>query len=163
MAQREFPQQRLDPRFPTLELLCSFIYFHCIFYQIATVKGYVRRAGTVSKTKGGQALFRKEWAIDINRTYKAAAKNFPQKSRRARRPLTVQILKKIKTHLDPKSHNDRAIWALLSLGVFTLARIGELVPGNSSKIKITKGSVVIRGDHGILTLFGTKTDHENRG
>ena len=163
MAREEHKYRDLDPRFPTVDILCSFIYFYCIFYQISTVKGYVRRAGTVSKTKGGLALARQEWEIEINRTYKAAAKAFPQSSRRNRRPLTVQILKKIKPLLNPTSHNDRALWALLSLGVFTLARIGELVPGSSSKLKVTRKSIEIRGDHGILRLVGTKTDHERKG
>ena len=163
MAQQEFPERKLDPRFPTLELVGSFIYFYCVFYQISTVKGYVRRAGTVSKTKGGVALTRKEWQIEIDRTYKAAAKVFPQDSRKSKRPLTVQILKKIKSLLDPSSQNDRALWALLCLGVFTLARIGELVPGSSSALKVTKGSIKIRGDHGIFHLIGTKTDKDRRG
>ena len=72
-------------------------------------------------------------------------------------------MKKIKVLLDPSSHNDRALWALLCLGVFTLARIGELVPGNSSELKVTKGSIEIRGDHGIFKLVGTKTDYSRKG
>jgi hypothetical protein len=157
------PLQTLDPRYPTLELLGSYIYFYCIFYQVSTVQGYVKRAGTVCREKGGVGLSKKEWEREINRTYKAAAKSFPQIPRNRRRPLTVQILRKIKGILDPKLPNDRALWALLCLGVFTLARIGELVPGRSSSLKVTRKAVQIRGDHGILSLVGTKTDKERKG
>jgi len=157
------PQPPLDPRYSTLQLVGSFIYFYCIFYKVSTVQNYLRRANTVSKDKGGPGLVKKEWQTEIKRTYKAAATAFPQNACDRRRPLTVPILKKLKPLLDPKSHNDRAIWALLCLGVFTLARIGELVPGHSSSLKVTRRAVQIRGDHGTFSLVGTKTDAEKKG
>ena len=162
MAQSEHPRP-IDPRYPTLDLLGSYIYFYCIFYKISTVQGYVKRASTRSKDLGGQGLVRREWRREIERTYKAAAKDFPQMQTAKRRPVTVQILKRLRKVLDPKSHNDRAIWALLCLGVFTLARIGELVPGRASTLKVTREAIQIRGNHGTFKLVGTKTDSERKG
>ena len=161
LAKQEHPA--LDARYPTLEVVGSFIHFYCIFYQISTVQGYLRRASTVSKELGGPGLMKEEWNLEINRTYAAAAKAFPQGSRNKRRPLTVQILRQLKKLLDPRSHNDRALWALLCLGVFTLARIGELVPSSSSSLQVTRKAIQIRGDHGIFSLVGTKTDRERKG
>ncbi len=107
-------------------------------------------------------MVKTEWTRDINRTYRAAAKRFKRKHSK-RRPLTVPILRRIKQKLDPCSHNDRAIWALLCLGIFTLARVGELVPSQQSSLKVTRESIKIRGEHGTFTLVGTKTDSERKG
>ena len=52
---------------------------------------------------------------------------------------------------------------MLCLGIFTLARIGELIPSPQSRLKVTRRAVSIRGDHGTLRLVGTKTDHEDKG
>ena len=63
---------------------------------------------------------KKEWKRTIERTYRAAAKRFTSPTSK-RLPLTVDILKKIKPFLDLAAQDDRAIWAILCLGVFTLA------------------------------------------
>ncbi len=97
------------------------------FHPVSTVRGYVRRASTVSKDKGGDGLIKKDWTRVVNRTYKAAAKRFRQVTSK-RRPMTIEILKRIKSQLKHESHNDRAIWAILCLGVFTLARIRTRIP-----------------------------------
>ncbi len=160
LAEQEL--QSVDDLAPSLEVLCSYIQYQCIFHPVSTVRGYVRRASTVSKDRGGDGLIKKEWMRVINRTYKAAAQRFRQVTSK-RRPMTVDILKKIRSQLKHESHNDRAIWAILCLGVFTLARIGELLPSGSSKLEVTRKALTIRGDHGVLSLVGTKTDRDRRG
>jgi len=75
----------------------------------------------------------------------------------------VDILKRLKPHLDFSVHADRALWAILCVGVFTLARIGELVPSKTAKLKVTIGSLTITNNHGALSLRGTKTDLDNKG
>lgn len=160
LAEQEL--QSVDELAPTIEVLCSFIQYQCILHPVSTVRGYVRRASTVSKDKGGGGLIKKDWTRVINRTYKAAARRFKQVTSK-RRPMTVEILKRIKSQLKHESHNDRAIWAILCLGVFTLARIGELLPSGSSKLEVTRRALVIRGDHGVLSLVGTKTDADRKG
>ena len=84
----------------------------------------------------------------IKRTFVAAAKRSGHVGPRKRLPLTTDILAKLKAHLDFTSHNDRALWAILCVGVFSLARIGELVPSSPSELKVTLGSVSIRGRGG---------------
>ncbi len=69
----------------------------------------------------------------------------PQK----RLPLTVDILLKLRSEFDFADHNDRTLWAILCVGVFALARIGELVPGNGSKLKVTLGAVQMVGNKGV--------------
>lgn len=161
MAREEYPT--LTALKPSKEVLCSFIDYHCILKKIDTVKGYIKRANTVARDMGSKGgLTKKEWKRDIGRTYRAAAKRFKQ-VHAMRRPLDVPTLKKIKPLLDPHSHNDRALWALLCVGIFTLARIGELVPSEQSRVKVTREAVNIRGDHGTLSLVGTKTDSERKG
>ena len=80
-----------------------------------------------------------------------------------RLPLTLDILTRIKPLLNPKSHNDRAFWAILCVGIFTLARIGELLPSPSANLKVHRRALVIRGDEASLELKGTKMDRERRG
>ena len=128
----------------------------------STVRGYLRRASTVSKDRGGKGLIKEEWRRVINRTYKQTAKLYNNVFSK-RLPLTTDILRKIKPFLDPTQHNDRALWAVLCLGVFTLARIGELLPTASSNLKMSRKDLYIRGDKGTLFLIGTKTDKERKG
>jgi len=98
----------------------------------------------------------------IKRTYAAAAKRILEPTCK-RLPLTIEILKKLRPFIDFESNNGRAIWAILCVGIFALARIGELVPGSSSKLKVTLGSADVRSNKGAIHLIGTKTDRENKG
>ena len=152
----------VDPFTPSLEVICTFIQYHRIFKKESTVKKYLVRANTVSKDKGGKGLIKDEWTRIINRTYMAAAKRHKDMFSK-RLPLTLDILTRIKPLLDPKSHNDRAFWAILCVGIFTLARIGELLPSPRANLKLQRKALVVRGDEGSLELHGTKMDRERRG
>ena len=74
-------------------------------------------------------------AIWIKRTFTAAIKEMGFQKGRARRPLTPTSLHKIKLKLDFSKHDDRALWAILGVGLFSLTRIGELVLDQSSPLK----------------------------
>ena len=89
--------------------------------------------------------------LQLQRTFDSAARRYGT-SPTKRLPLTVEILAKIRPLIDFAKHEERAIWAILCVGVFSLARIGEL--------KVTLGSVKIKGDHGTIHLVGTKTDRK---
>ncbi len=82
---------------------------------------------------------------------------------RKRLPLTPDILAKIKPLLNFTKNDDRAFWAILCVGVFSLARIGELLPGHGSKLRVTVDTVTMRDGKGSIHLIGTKTDVHRRG
>ena len=52
------------------------------------------------------------------------------------------------------AQNYQCLWAILCVDVFALARIGELVPGHGSKLKVTFGAVKMVGNKGVLHLVG---------
>src|SRR5690349_6265803 len=60
-------------------------------------------------------------------------------------------------------HDHRALWAVWCVGVHTLARIGELLPGESADLQVLRESLTMRVDEGSLRLVGTKTDNEHKG
>src|SRR3954462_11594838 len=80
-----------------------------------------------------------------------------------RLPLTVSVLRRLRPRINFGKHNDRALWAILCVGVFTLARIGELTPGTNAALKVLRRSVSMKGEEGALFLVGTKTDREHKG
>jgi len=135
------------------------------FYTPApgTVESILRRINTVAKERVGRKLREEPYALLLERTFATAAKHIVGGQKKQRRPLTIDILLKIRPLFDFTTHDDRALWAILCLGVFALARIGELTPGPKAELKVTIGSVTIRGDHGKLFLVGTKTDRKKEG
>ena len=80
-------------------------------------------------------MLKKGRTTAIERTFKAAASSRTSPCEK-RLPLTVDILGSVKDRLDFSSPDDRALWAILCVGVFTLARLGELVPGSTSATKV---------------------------
>ncbi len=81
----------------------------------------------------------------VQRTFKAAAKRLGHIAPKARLPLTLDILSKIKPLFNFQLQDDRMLWAILSLGIFTLARIGELVPGHQSKLQMNLNCLSMGG------------------
>ena len=49
-------------------------------------------------------------------------------SRRARKPITIPMLAKLKPHFDFTKQMDRSVWAITTVGVHAVCRLGELAP-----------------------------------
>ena len=161
MANLDHP--KLDIFRPPIEVYCTFLDYYLYFFSIDTVKSYIRRVNTAAVERCGHPIRKEEATLWIKRTYDAAAKRGGPAVTNTRLPLTLDILAKLRPLFDFSRHNDRALWAILCVGIFCLARIGELVPGSSSKLKVTVGSVSIRGGKGVISLVGTKTDRKMKG
>lgn len=99
----------------------------------------------------------------IKRTFAEACKRFGHVPPTLRLPLTTSILVRLRPCFNFTLHDHRALWAIICVGVFTLARIGELVPSSSSELKVSLANLSLRGDKGSLFLVGTKTDRERKG
>ena len=99
----------------------------------------------------------------VKRTFRAAAKKLGHDPSQRRLPLTVGMLVRVRTHIALDTQDGRALWAILCVGVYTLARIGELVPGPASELKVRVADLSMRGGRGELFLVGTKTDVMRRG
>ena len=108
----------------------------------------MKRINTVAGEKKGYPVTQHLNKLFIKRTFAAAAKSLGHVGPKKRLPLTTDILARLKEHFDFTKHNDRALWAILCVGIFSLARIGELVPSSSSELKVTLGSVSVKGDRG---------------
>lgn len=161
MAKQQYPN--LDPYHPVGEVYYSFIEFSLTLYTPSTVKTRLKRINTAGKEISGKLVSEQLSKLWINRTFAAAAKRLAPRAGQKRLPLTPDILAKTKQFVDFTKHDDRALWAILCVGVFTLARIGELAPAASSELKVPLRAASIRGDKGVLSLVGTKTDRERKG
>lgn len=148
---------------PPMEVFCTFLDFNLALYKPGTVTSYMKRVNTAAGERVGYPITRNLNKLWIKRTYNAAAKRYGYRGSKQRLPLTLDILVKLRPHLDFNEHDDRALWAILCVGIFTLARIGELVPGPASQLKVSLGAVSIKNDRGALFLVGTKTDRERKG
>jgi hypothetical protein len=111
----------------------------------------------------GYYLHRNLNKLWVKRTFAAAMKRAGYVGPRKRLPLTTDILARLKPLIDFSKNDDRALWAILCVGVFTLARIGEMVPGSGSKLKFTLNSLTMRHNKGSIFLVGTKTDVARKG
>lgn len=161
MAKLQHPGE--DKYAPTLAVYCSFINFYLCLHTPESVYSLMKRVNTAAKERTGRRLTENLSSLIIKRTFVAGAARMGYTGSTPRLPLTIEILSNIKTHIDFNSHNDRALWAILCVGFFTLARIGELVPGTTSSLKVMLGSVSLRGKKGTLFLVGTKTDRMRKG
>lgn len=153
----------IDPFRPPLDSYCTFIDYFLTLFRPDTVRKYVRNINTASVERTGHRMNAHIHPLVIKRTFRAAARRLGHIAPQKRLPLTVDILLKLRAAFDLALHDDRTLWAILCVGVFALARIGELVPGHGSKLKVTLGAVKMVGDKGVLHLVGTKTDVERKG
>lgn len=161
MAKQELPGTDLYN--PTLEVYCSFINFYLCLYTPETVYSLLKKVNTAARERTGYNLTRNLNNLIIKRTFVAGAARLGYTGSTPRLPLTLEILEKMRGYLDFTLNDDRALWAILCLGFFTLARIGELVPGASSQLKVTLGSLSMKGKKGVLFLVGSKTDRMRKG
>ena len=136
---------------PSIEIYCSFLDFYLSFYKHETVKSYLKRINTFAVQETGHPIHSHLNKLWIRRTYVAAAKQAATPTACKRLPLTVEILTKLRPFVNFENNDGRALWAILCVGVLSLARIGELVPGQSSKLKVTLGAVDIKGNRGAIT------------
>lgn len=153
----------INPYRPDVEGYCAFLDFYLTMFKPDTVKKYIRNINTASLERAGYHMNAHIPKLMVQRTFKSAAKRLGHVAPRTRLPLTLNILKNIKPGFNFTTHNDRMLWAILCVGFFTLARIGELVPGHNSKLLVTLACLSIKGDKGSLSLVGTKTDVERKG
>ena len=160
-AQREDPAISLYS--PPVELYCTFINYYLSLYAPDTVSTYLKRINTVARERGRGPLVKPENLIWVKRTYRAAAKRLGHYPGQRRLPLTVDLLAEVRSSINLEVQDGRVLWAILCVGVYALARIGELVPGPASELRVRLEDVSIRGSKGTLSLVGTKTDHKREG
>ena len=161
VAQRDDPS--IDIFHPPYQVYCTFINYYLSLYRPSTVTTYLKRVNTAARERGKGPLVAKENMLWVRRTFRAAAKRLGHDPSQKRLPLTVDILAQTKPAINLRHQNGRALWAILCVGVFCLARIGELTPGTASELKVRVQDVTIRGSKGSLHLVGTKTDSERKG
>ena len=161
LARRDDPS--INVYQPHYQVYCTFINYYLSLYKPSTVKTYLKRINTAARERGRGPLVSARDMIWVRRTFKAAAKRLGHVGPQKRLPITIDILSRLRQFVSLSTHNDRALWAILCVGVFTLARIGELVPGPASELKVPLSAVSIRGEKGCLFLVGTKTDSERKG
>ena len=70
--------------------------------------------------------------------------------RRARKPITIPMLAKLKPHFDFSKQMDRSVWAITTVGVHAVCRLGELAPS-----KLAAPFYPKRGDYRLLDQDGT--------
>ena len=133
-AKREDPT--IDPFKPHYTVYCAFVYYYLSIYKPSTVTTYLKRMNTAAREKGGGPLVKPEDILWVKRTFRAAAKKLGHDPSQRRLPLTVGMLVRVRTHIALDTQDGRALWAILCVGVYTLARIGELVPGPASELKV---------------------------
>jgi len=143
LASNADPTVNINMYRPPIHVYCAFLDFLLEFYKPDTVRSYLKRINTYAVQETGEPIHNHLNKLLIKRTYAAAAKRISEPTCK-RLPLTVEILGRLRPFIDFGSNNDRAIWAILCVGVFALARIGELVPSSSSKLKVTLDCVDIR-------------------
>lgn len=153
----------INPYRPCVESYCAFLDFYLTLFKPDTVQKYIKNINTAALERSGYHVNTHIPKLIVQRTFRAAAKRLGHVAPKARLPLTLDILLKTKPFFNFQLHDDRTLWAILCVGIFTLARIGELVPGHGTKLKVLLGSLSMGGDKGSLLLIGTKTDHERKG
>jgi len=91
------------------------------------------------------------------RGYKKASKTPGTK---LRLPITTSILARIKPHLNLLSSEDRTFWAMATIGVLGLFRLGELTPMSTDKERYPRVRNVkaFSDDHAGLVLEVSKAD-----
>jgi hypothetical protein len=160
-ARQEYP--RLNIFAPPRVVYCTFVYYYLCLYKPSTVATYLKRINTAAKERGGGSLIAKEDRFWVRRVFRATAKKLGHDPSCKRLPLVVDILVQLRKHLDFHLYEDRLLWAIACVGVFTLARIGELVPSSSSELKVAIGSLSLSGTMGSIFLVGSKTDYKRQG
>lgn len=153
----------IDIYHPPYQVYCTFINYYLSLYKPSTVRTYLKRTNTAARERGKGPLISPRDMIWVKRTFKAAAKRLGHTGPEKRLPLTVDILSRLRRFVDLSTNNGRALWTILCVGVFALARVGELVPSPSSELQVPLSAVSIRGEKGSLFLVGTKTDSERKG
>ena len=99
----------------------------------------------------------------VKRTFRAAAKKLGHDPSQRRLPLTVGMLVRVRTHIALDTQDGRALWAILCVGVYTLARIGELVPGPASRAESeSRRSIYARREGRAVFSRNKNRRHEKR-
>ena len=114
----------INPYRPDVEGYCAFLDFYLTLFKPDTVKKYIRNINTAPLERAGYHMNAIP-KLMIQRTFKAAAKRLGHVAPKTRFPLTLDILRNIKPRFNFTMHDDRMLWAILCVGFFTLARIGE--------------------------------------
>lgn len=153
----------VNPYRPCVESYCAFLDFYLTLFKPDTVRKYIKNINTAAVERSGYHINTHIPKLIVQRTFRSAAKRLGHAVPGTRLPLTLDILIQIKPFFNFQLHDDRMLWAILCVGIFTLARIGELVPGHDSKLKVDLNGLSMEGDRGTLRLVGTKTDHERKG
>lgn len=138
----------VNPYRPCVESYCAFLDFYLTLFKPDTVRKYIKNINTAAVERSGYHINTHIPKLIVQRTFRSAAKRLGHAVPGTRLPLTLDILIQIKPFFNFQLHDDRMLWAILCVGIFTLARIGELVPGHDSKLKVDLNGLSMGGDKG---------------
>ena len=81
-----------------------------------------------------------------------------------RRPLTIDMVKRLFESTDLTMFNNRVFMTMIVVGVYGLFRIGELCAAGSkgTQAYIKNQDVTCKGKVAVIKLYGTKTDLATR-
>lgn len=83
---------------------------------------------------------------------------------KAKRPVTLSLLKEMRKHVQKESLASKAMWAAMCMGLHGLFRLGELLPPPREKRALTWGHVRKVSEGHVTVLLGTsKTDQFGKG
>lgn len=83
---------------------------------------------------------------------------------RPKLPVTVGLLAEIREQLELSEHNHLVAWAVLTMGVFGMFRLGELLPEGDKSLVLGENSVLwVNAGHAQVMLKASKTDPFREG
>jgi integrase len=150
-----------DPICPTQLTVCLFIiYLFRRKLTYGTVRSYLFSLTSEIKIRGGRDILQPFDSWFIRSTLKHYQLKLGNAPIHYRRPLTIDIVKKLLDATDLTVFNNRVYITMIVVGVYGLFRIGELCGAGDkgTHIGIKNKDVTCRGKVAIIMLYGTKTD-----
>ena len=145
-------------RNPSGATLCFFILFLSTTLSPGTIKNYLFGIRHYNVSRGypdplspGVALWGMMNALDASYAGNA----------RKRRPLTLLVLSLLYKFVDFDVHNERCVWAAVTVGVYLLLRVGEIAPKSGRRPRHTDWRV--DGGVAVFHLPKSKSDRAGRG
>jgi len=134
-------------------------------YAYNTVRSYVFSLASEIKFRGGTSFFGGPNAWFIHSTLKHFLKTKTAATLVFRRPITLDMLPHIIKAVNMVDYTTRVMVTMVIVGVFGCFRIGEICGRTEGKVQsFIKNRDISMSEKGAkITLWGTKTDKDNKG
>jgi integrase len=156
----------VEPIEPSQLTVCLFlIYLFKRGLTYGTVKSYLFSLTSELKLRGGKDILQPFDSWFIRSTLKHYQLTLGNAQIQYRKPITVDIVKKLFLAADLSCYNTRVYITMIVIGVFGLLRIGELCSTkiNGTQKFIRNMDVNCHGNVATIRLYGTKTDLDKKG